>query len=89
MTTLNYLQIQTPPDVWAELLKLNPIDTNETFYEPFRGEGSLFNQVDCSVKFWSEIEDERRCIRLTGLYFSNFFPIQKCRNCRKDACCQN
>jgi hypothetical protein len=59
MTTLNYLQIQTPPDVWAELLKLNPIDANEIFYEPFRGEGSLFNQVDCSVKFWSEIEDDR------------------------------
>ena len=59
MTTLNYLQIQTPLDVWKELLKLNPIDTNETFYEPFRGEGSLFNQVDCSVKFWSEIEDDR------------------------------
>jgi hypothetical protein len=57
MTQLNYLEIQTPPDVWKELLKLNPIDANEVFYEPFRGEGSLFNQVYCSIKLWSEIEE--------------------------------
>ena len=59
MTLLNYLEIQTPPDVWKELLKLNPIDKEAKFYEPFRGEGSLFNQVECDVKYWSEIEEDR------------------------------
>jgi hypothetical protein len=59
MTTLNYLQIQTPIDVWTELLKLNPIDKDEVFFEPFRGVGNLFNQVYCDVKFWCEIEEDR------------------------------
>ena len=36
MTTLNYLQIQTPPNVWYELLRFNPINDNEIFYEPVR-----------------------------------------------------
>ena len=57
MTTLNYYEIQTPSNVWYELLQLNPIDKKTIMYEPFRGEGSLCNQVDCPVKFWSEIEE--------------------------------
>ena len=57
MTLLNYLDIQTPINVWVELLRLNPIDKEAYFFEPFRGEGSLYNQVDCSIKFWSEIEE--------------------------------
>jgi hypothetical protein len=58
MTLLNYLDIQTPIDVWTELLELNPIDPNEIFYEPFKGEGSLFNQVQTNKKYWSEIEED-------------------------------
>ena len=56
---LNYKEIQTPTDVWTELLRLNPIDETEVFFEPFRGEGSLFNQVNCSIKYWTEIEDDK------------------------------
>ena len=59
MTILSYLDIQTKPDVWTKLLELNPIDKDAIFFEPFRGEGSLYNQVDCPVKFWSEIEENK------------------------------
>ena len=59
MTLLNYLDIQTPIPVWTELLRLNPIDKEAKFFEPFRGEGSLFNQVDCPVKYWTEIEEDK------------------------------
>jgi hypothetical protein len=59
MALLNYLEIQTPIDVWKELLKLNPIDANETFFEPFKGIGNLYNQVETNKKYWTEIEEDR------------------------------
>ena len=59
MTTLNYLQIQTPKNVWIELLRLNPIDPNEIFFEPFAGEKSLLDLVDTNKKYWTEIEQDK------------------------------
>jgi len=59
MKELNYLEIQTPINVWTELLKLNPIDKNEIFYEPFAGENSLYNQVDTNTKYWTEITKDK------------------------------
>jgi len=55
MQTLDYFEIQTPVDVWSEILKLNPINTDDCFYEPFRGTGNLYNQVTNKNKYWSEI----------------------------------
>ncbi len=59
MDTLNYMEIQTPKDVWMELLRLNPINKDDIFYEPFCGEGSLYNQVDTNTKYWSEITKDK------------------------------
>jgi hypothetical protein len=56
---LSYDAIQTPPDVWSEILKLNPINPDEVFLEPFCGEGSLYNQVTCENKQWCEITQGR------------------------------
>jgi hypothetical protein len=58
---LNYLDIQTPKDVWFELLQLHPLDKEDIFFEPFAGENSLFDQVDCSVKYWTEITKGYNC----------------------------
>lgn len=55
---LDYLEIQTPPDVWTEILKLLPIRDDAIFLEPFKGQGSLYNQVTC-LKEWCEIEEGR------------------------------
>jgi hypothetical protein len=52
---LDYFEIQTPPEVWSEILKLNPIDTDAIFFEPFCGESSLYNQIG-NEKYWCEIE---------------------------------
>jgi hypothetical protein len=57
MNILSYTDIQTPIPVWTELLKLNPIDANEIFFEPFKGHGNLYNQVDTNTKFYTEIEE--------------------------------
>jgi hypothetical protein len=54
MKECTYSEIQTPPDVWEEILKLNPIDENDVFFEPFCGEGSLYNQVT-NKKYFTEI----------------------------------
>lgn len=59
MNMCSYEEIQTRQDVWAELLRLNPINKEEIFLEPFLGEASLFKQVDCSIKYWCEIEEDR------------------------------
>ena len=59
MNTLNYLQIQTPKNVWIELLRLNPIDPNEIFFEPFAGEKSLLDLIDTNKKYWNEIEENK------------------------------
>ena len=56
MKDLTYIDIQTPPDVWAKILELNPIADQEIFYEPFKGEGNLYNQIT-NKKYWSEITE--------------------------------
>ena len=56
---LSYDAIQTPPDVWSEILKLNPIHPDEVFLEPFAGKNSLYDRVDTNNKQWCEIERGR------------------------------
>lgn len=57
---LAYSEIQTPTDVWAEILRLNPIDNNIIFFEPFAGDGNLLNQVvSNNEKEWCEITKGR------------------------------
>jgi len=55
MSLLKYEDIQTPKDVWEKLLQLNPVAKDEIFYEPFVGEHTLYNQIDCKTKYWTEI----------------------------------
>ena len=52
-----YEEIQTPKEVWESILEKCPIQSDEIFYEPFKGTGSLFNQVNVPVKYWSEITE--------------------------------
>lgn len=57
MKECTFDEIQTPPDVWKHILKLNPINKEEIFYEPFKGFGTLFNQVETNKKYWTEITE--------------------------------
>jgi len=57
--TLSFEEIQTPTEIWQEILKLNPIEDDHVFYEPFKGTGNLFKLVSCTNKYWSEIEEQR------------------------------
>lgn len=54
----SYLDIQTPPDVWTKILELLPVRGDAIFLEPFKGEGSLYNQISCE-KDWCEITEGR------------------------------
>ena len=54
---LSYEFIQTAIPVWSELLKLNPIDKDVIFLEPFAGQKSLYNQVETTKKYYCEIEE--------------------------------
>ena len=95
MTTLNYLQIQTPKNVWIELLRLNPIDPNEIFFEPFAGEKSLLDLVDTNTKFYTEIEEDKDVFdfkektEVTCIYtnppFKAFIPNKKGEKVYKNA----
>ena len=57
MNQCSYQDIQTPADVWQKILELNPIADQEIFYEPFKGEGNLYNQVTNKKKYWTEITE--------------------------------
>ena len=52
---LDYEAIQTPITVWESILKMNPIEKDNIFLEPFAGENSLFDLVECIEKDWCEI----------------------------------
>jgi hypothetical protein len=57
---LNYLEIQTPKNIWEKILELNPINPDEVlFFEPFSGENSLYNQISNENKEWCEVEKGR------------------------------
>ena len=57
---LDYMAIQSPPDVWEKILELNPINPDEVFMEPFAGENSLYDQVQTNKdKEWCEITKGR------------------------------
>lgn len=76
MQTLNYYEIQTPSDVWSEILKLNPINPDDCFYEPFKGTGSLYNQIT-NKKYWTEITEDKNVFDFdkkdeVNVIYSNF-----------------
>lgn len=52
----SYEDIQTPADVWTKILELLPVREDAIFLEPFKGEGSLYNQISC-LKEWCEIQE--------------------------------
>lgn len=56
MESCSYEDIQTPPDVWQKILELCPVPEDAVFYEPFKGEGSLYNQIT-NKKYWTEITE--------------------------------
>jgi hypothetical protein len=55
MKECSYNDIQTPVEVWEQILNLNPIQDTETFYEPFAGENSLYNLIQTNKKYSTEI----------------------------------
>ena len=55
---LDYGAIQTPADVWTKILNELPVREDAIFLEPFKGEGSLYNQIQCE-KDWCEITEGR------------------------------
>ena len=55
---LSYNDIQTPKEVWTEILNRCPIHDDEVFYEPFAGEKSLYNQVLTNKKYYTEINED-------------------------------
>jgi hypothetical protein len=56
---LDYMEIQTRPDIWSKILELNPINPDEVVFEPFAGENSLYNQIPNENKEWCEITKGR------------------------------
>jgi len=54
----SYEMIQTPKVVWEKILEICPVELDEIFLEPFRGEGSLYNQIN-SPKYWCEITESK------------------------------
>lgn len=91
---LDYIDIQTPPDVWTKLLELNPIDIDDVFYEPFAGMNSLYDQIT-NKKYRTEItdgldvfdfdkKDDVTCI-YTNPPFKGFIPNAKGEKSYKNA----
>jgi tRNA G10 N-methylase Trm11 len=57
MLSLSNNFIQTPAEVWTEILKRCPIRKEEIFYEPFAGQKSLYNQIETNKKYYTEITE--------------------------------
>ena len=56
--TEQYYFHQTPEEITIELIKKIPFQANDTVLEPFRGEGSFYNNFPSSIqKFYTEIEE--------------------------------
>ena len=55
-----YENDQTPPELAKRLLQEIQIEEKDSLYEPFRGEGSFFNNFPLSCeKHWAEIREGR------------------------------
>lgn len=52
--TCSYDMIQTPIPVWENILELFPINLNDIFFEPFKGDGNLYDLINCD-KEWCEL----------------------------------
>jgi hypothetical protein len=64
-----YFFHQTPPEAAKDLLAKIAFDPTDTLYEPFRGEGSFYdNFPEGNPKEWSEIKEERDYKDFTGSY---------------------
>jgi len=57
--TCSYEDIQTPIEVWKEILTKFPINENDIFFEPFKGEGNLYNQLTSNKKEYCEIKEDK------------------------------
>ena len=55
-----YFFHQTPELLCKELIKQIPLEDNDNVFEPFKGEGSFYNNFPVNVsKDWTEIEEGR------------------------------
>jgi hypothetical protein len=64
-----YFFHQTPPEAAKDLLAKIAFDPTDTLYEPFRGEGSFYdNFPEANPKDWSEIKQGRDYKDYTGSY---------------------
>jgi hypothetical protein len=51
---------QTPPELSKKLIEEIQFDNNDNVLEPFKGEGSFYNNLPNNInKFWCEIEEGR------------------------------
>lgn len=50
----SYEMIQTPIEVWEYILNIFPIQSDRIFFEPFKGDGNLYNLINCE-KEWCEL----------------------------------
>lgn len=89
--SLKYEEIQTPVDVWQSILDLNPIEEDDIFFEPFCGEGNLYNLIT-NTKEWCEITKGKDIFdydfensNVTTIYsnppFKCILPNGKYKNC--------
>jgi len=69
MKSEEYFFHQTPSELAKDLLQFIPIENGDRLYEPFKGEGSFYNNfpVD-NPKDWSEIEEGRDYKDYNGEY---------------------
>jgi len=64
-----YYLHQTPESLAKELIKLVPLEKNDIVYEPFKGEGSFYNNFpEYTNNIWTEITKGRDCEDFSGGY---------------------
>jgi len=54
LETCCYDMIQTPIPVWEHILELFPLNADDIFFEPFKGDGNLYELINCQ-KEWCEL----------------------------------
>lgn len=50
----SYDMIQTPKNVWQHIMQLFPTKDTDIFFEPFKGNGNLYDIINCE-KEWCEL----------------------------------
>ena len=77
---------QTPVELAKRLIQLVPIEKGDVVYEPFKGEGSFYDNLpDYCIKHWTEIKYERDYRSFTEevdwIITNPPFQIEKGKNC--------